>query len=133
MDYQQLTDLHKIVHSQWELYIPSELAYGDRGSPPKIGGGDVLIFQMEILAILGDTVPALKCSIEKQDDCNDREKKFIARVQDWTPERVGKGLARIRKILPSPMKDELRDWARRRPNILEHLFAAQNRAHNQEL
>jgi len=24
---------------QWEMYIPSDLAYGDRGSPPKIGGG----------------------------------------------------------------------------------------------
>ena len=24
---------------KWEMYIPSDLAYGDRGSPPKIGGG----------------------------------------------------------------------------------------------
>jgi FKBP-type peptidyl-prolyl cis-trans isomerase FklB len=39
-----------VAGDKWELYIPSELAYGDRGSPPKIGGGDVLIFQMEILA-----------------------------------------------------------------------------------
>ena len=31
---------------KWEMYIPSELAYGDRGSPPKIPGGSVLIFQM---------------------------------------------------------------------------------------
>ena len=29
---------------KWEMYIPSELGYGDRGSPPKIGGGDVLVF-----------------------------------------------------------------------------------------
>ena len=39
-----------VTGDKWELYIPSELAYGDRGSPPKIGGGEVLIFQMEILA-----------------------------------------------------------------------------------
>ncbi len=39
-----------VTGDKWELYIPSELAYGDRGSPPKIGGGDVLIFQMEILS-----------------------------------------------------------------------------------
>lgn len=26
---------------KWEMYIPSELAYGSRGSPPKIGGDEV--------------------------------------------------------------------------------------------
>ncbi len=39
-----------VTGDKWELYIPSELAYGDRGSPPKIKGGDVLIFQMEIIS-----------------------------------------------------------------------------------
>merc|ERR1711939_627884 len=46
---------------KWEMYIPSELGYGDRGSPPKIGGGDVLVFQMEIIKIKGDTKPAIRC------------------------------------------------------------------------
>lgn len=41
---------------KWELYIPSELAYGDSGSPPKIKPGDVLIFRMEIVKINGDKV-----------------------------------------------------------------------------
>lgn len=35
---------------KWELYIPSELAYGDRGSG-KIPAGSVLIFELEILKI----------------------------------------------------------------------------------
>jgi len=35
---------------KWELYCPSELAYGDRGRPPKIPGGAVLVFQMEIIS-----------------------------------------------------------------------------------
>ena len=39
------------------MYIPSELGYGDSGSPPKIGGGDALIFKMEILEIQGGKVP----------------------------------------------------------------------------
>merc|ERR1712150_210905 len=29
---------------KWEMYIPSELAYGDHGAGGKIPGGDVLIF-----------------------------------------------------------------------------------------
>ncbi len=29
----------------WEMYIPSELGYGEAGSPPKIKGGDALVFQ----------------------------------------------------------------------------------------
>ena len=42
---------------KWELYIPSDLAYGDRGRPPKIGGGDSLVFTIEILKIKGDKKP----------------------------------------------------------------------------
>ena len=45
---------------KWELYIPSDLAYGDRGRPPKIPGGAVLVFTIEIIEINGDTVPATK-------------------------------------------------------------------------
>ena len=36
---------------QWELYIPSELGYGDRGAGGSIPGGAVLIFTLELLQI----------------------------------------------------------------------------------
>ena len=42
---------------KWELYIPSDLAYGDQGRPPRIGGGDCLIFTIEILKIKGGKKP----------------------------------------------------------------------------
>ena len=45
---------------KWEMYIPSELGYGERGSPPKIGAGDVLVFTMEILKIKGDKVRTVR-------------------------------------------------------------------------
>lgn len=35
----------------WQLFIPSELAYGERGSGKKIPGGSVLIFELEILKV----------------------------------------------------------------------------------
>lgn len=40
------------VGSTWKLYIPSDLAYGDRGAGPVIPGGATLIFTIELLSIV---------------------------------------------------------------------------------
>merc|ERR1712176_1069605 len=62
---------------KWEMYIPSELGYGDSGSPPKIGGGDVLVFTMEIVKIKGDKEPASKCDVATLEGCTDKEKAYV--------------------------------------------------------
>ena len=38
---------------KWELYIPSELGYGDRGAGASIPGGAVLVFTLELLSVEG--------------------------------------------------------------------------------
>jgi FKBP-type peptidyl-prolyl cis-trans isomerase FklB len=39
------------VGSKWQLFIPSELAYGDRGAGADIGPGATLIFEVELMSI----------------------------------------------------------------------------------
>ena len=39
------------VGSKWKLYVPSDLAYGDRAAGPSIPPGSTLIFEVELLAI----------------------------------------------------------------------------------
>lgn len=41
------------VGSKWKLFIPSDLGYGDNGAGPKIGPGATLIFDVELLGIVG--------------------------------------------------------------------------------
>jgi FKBP-type peptidyl-prolyl cis-trans isomerase FklB len=39
------------VGSKWELYVPSDLAYGDEGAGDDIAPGSTLVFEVEILSV----------------------------------------------------------------------------------
>ena len=39
------------IGSKWQVVIPSEMAYGETGAPPKIGGNETLLFDIELVDI----------------------------------------------------------------------------------
>jgi len=69
--------LMMVEGDKWELYVPAELGYGDVGSPPKIGPGDVLVFTMELIKIKGGKSPYRKCNPNTLEDCTETQKKYV--------------------------------------------------------
>lgn len=52
------------VGAKYRFTIPSDLAYGDRGSPGGIGPGETLIFEVELLEIVKAEAPATEAAAE---------------------------------------------------------------------
>jgi len=107
---------------KWELYVPYELAYGERGSPPKIPGYSALVFQIELVEIVGkDKVEALSCDAETQQNCNDQETGYLKRIENWNDAQIDGELARLERMYENKgsMKPELAGWIRRRLHILK--------------
>jgi len=39
------------VGDHWQIFVPPELAYGDRGQPPRIGPNEALVFEIKLLEV----------------------------------------------------------------------------------
>merc|ERR1711865_626967 len=103
---------------KWEMYIPSDLAYGEGGSPPKIPGGSALIFRMEIIKIKGDKVDAITCEPATLKGCNDKEKAFVEKMKASPADKLKSELSRLQRMNGGSMKPELQSWMVRRLNVL---------------
>ena len=104
---------------KWEMYIPSELGYGDSGSPPKIPGGAPLVFQMEILNINGPTVAADKCEPSTKKGCSEREVSYVDKQASKSKADRAKELKRLQNMKTSGnTKPELAAWVNKRKKIL---------------
>lgn len=115
---------------KWELYIPSELAYGARGSPPKIPADSALVFTIEMITIQGEKVMALKCNSRTLEDCDDRMKTYIEKANKkygGDADELDEEISRLRKMSSDgSMKPELRDWIDTRVFILQQMLMAAN-------
>ena len=106
---------------KWEMYIPSELGYGDGGSPPKIGGGDVLVFTMEIIKINGNKVPANKCDVKTLEGCTEKESKYITDKKALGKDAVTAEAKRLQGMQGKAMSDEKKVWLSKRLLLLTKL------------
>ncbi|HEV3411383.1 MAG TPA: FKBP-type peptidyl-prolyl cis-trans isomerase [Puia sp.] len=55
------------VGSKWKLFIPSDLAYGDRQAGQLIAPGSTLVFDVELLDIVNQTPPPVPADTTKPD------------------------------------------------------------------
>mmetsp|Transcript_68566 Transcript_68566/g.135570 ORF Transcript_68566/g.135570 Transcript_68566/m.135570 type:complete len:237 (-) Transcript_68566:37-747(-) len=88
--------MQKMVEGdKWEMYIPSELGYGDGGSGEKIKGGDVLIFRMELLKINGGKKRAVHCNLKTRIGCTVEEFKIL---DSWGSQEMADIEAEIKRL-----------------------------------
>ena len=53
------------IGDKWKVYIPSEMGYGDGGTPDgSIPGGSVLVFEMELMGIKAASAQPVMESVE---------------------------------------------------------------------
>mmetsp|Transcript_39828 Transcript_39828/g.104984 ORF Transcript_39828/g.104984 Transcript_39828/m.104984 type:complete len:239 (+) Transcript_39828:77-793(+) len=106
---------------KWEMYIPSDLGYGDGGSGAKIKGGDVLIFRMEIIKINGVRVPTNRCDPETSKGCNEKQAAYIEKQSKNTVEKRMSELRRLEGMQSREMKSDNRNWLQSRINLLRKM------------
>ena len=105
------------------------MAYGDRGSPPKIPGDSALVFTIEMIEIQGEKVIAMKCNPNTLEDCDDRMKTYISKtVTKYGGDRdeLEEEIERLMKMSNQGMKEELKSWIDIRIFLLQQMLLGSN-------
>ena len=66
----------------WEIYIPSDLAYGMIGNNqrPRVDPGEALIVKLELVKMQPSNEPSLRCNLRTKEYCNEEELEYIAKL-----------------------------------------------------
>mmetsp|Transcript_95963 Transcript_95963/g.277125 ORF Transcript_95963/g.277125 Transcript_95963/m.277125 type:complete len:241 (+) Transcript_95963:46-768(+) len=112
---------------KWEMYIPSELGYGDGGSGAKIKGGDVLIFRMEILKIKGNKKRAAKCNLKTREDCDAKEIQLLDHWGKSSMEEIASEMLTLKKMLDGTLKKGEREEITSTLNTLKMIGKAKKK------
>lgn len=98
---------------KWEMYIPSELGYGENGTGDKIKGGDVLVFRMEMLNIKGKKKRVVKCNFETEEGCDEEELAMYKPYKDMNADQrkekadeVKKEIDELEERMKKPFKKD---------------------------
>ena len=117
----------------WSQGIPivfsGELAYGERGSPPKIPGNSALVFTIEMIEIQGEKSIALKCNVGSLEDCDDRMKAYIKKTNDkygGDKDEIEEEIQRLMGMNAKSMKEDLRAWIDTRIFLLQQMMMMSN-------
>ena len=108
---------------KWEMYIPSELGYGDSGQGADIGPGDVLVFTMEIMKIKGGKKPASKCDVGSLEGCTEKESKYVSSKRGLPGSALDAEVKRLHGMAEKPMADKQLSWLNNRVHLLTKLIA----------
>jgi len=112
--------LMMVEGDKWEVYMPSELGYGDSGKAPDIQSGDVLIFIIEILEIQGGKIPA--CDVKTLKRCNNKEKEYILKHSSKGKEHIEGESRRLEGMRDGQMHEGKVPWLNKRIELLGHML-----------
>eukprot|EP00747_Dinoflagellata_sp_TGD_P167155 gnl/TRDRNA2_/TRDRNA2_191101_c0_seq1.p1 gnl/TRDRNA2_/TRDRNA2_191101_c0~~gnl/TRDRNA2_/TRDRNA2_191101_c0_seq1.p1 ORF type:complete len:335 (+),score=82.13 gnl/TRDRNA2_/TRDRNA2_191101_c0_seq1:69-1007(+) len=120
---------------KWDLFIPSELAYGEDGGKhwgkeDLVKPGDVIIMRLELLKIKGEKTPRKRiafCDVKSREGCSEEEESFL---NEWTKKplsRIEEQLKVLKKKLDTVLKTAEREKAKMQQQLLKQIAKAKKK------